>query len=1853
MINGNKQIKIQIALLVILLLGAGTEKMWGQKNITVQHQDGAFYSDRLPNGMQKTNTHTTTVYIKPGEEKKLEMPTYNTTATPHSYCRWYNYTWDTKSTQLSFNNKGKAYANGQFNYVTRDDGNIGTATYEAPIDFTGETVAFDASAYTDWKLSGGNLSTEPTLSYRWVFNMRPASEMADALTPMTGDKYLEDKVVYLPENPVSKNQAARVTLEYNRDNYYTYSENGKVLSTKGTETEYGPITEPELSTEEKYSEWDWNYSGKIDGKAYNCIRTGTETETETIQRNYYAYVPTYKIDGIDTNAGTVDDDRFLFIDYSKKIITVQVTYQRSITPSIGTRTKQTRNITLYGHYNRQGTITIVATRYSDWTKRNNDYTYSNGKTTTDSKTFNIARFNLKYIAESPKDYEDLEDTEPRSLKYMEDNFVLINKLDFDYDTNPATALNNAWLTPLQWDNCSYGFTSALMKGRGLRSMTSCAPEKGEYGFYKTANISGISNGTLKNIDVVGPKGDRYNVTYNYQWYNNLPGEAYQVIRDRLYYETRNKKEKKAGYFMYIDASEKPGIVAKLPLENKLCNGTKLIVSAGVCSMTEKSATSYANLNFVFKGIDREGNEVELNRYTTGDIPKLNTNGQNDGNPWYQIYYTFDYDDRIEFDRFILQVENNATSSKGGDYAIDDIRVYRSKPTVQANQILLPCGDPKASAKIKIQIGYNKLLDMLGKTGGEEPIEVKYQFMDANKTAIKGYNYHEGAQTATTPFYDYGSIWIYTDKSKMEEWTASTTGTAADLDASFEKLPTATGDDKIFAKIEHIDNDPQGQYDYIVFKTPNNSVLKYNYNYYTAVANSSGTFETSVCALISDPFIIEKPGQITVDGAAVIDGKGICFGSPITMKAVLMDRINHEPINPCSFDWFFGEGFEKISSALSHYRMEDAYPSYEGDKELELQSAKGPFTQNDYNSLKEAMDNHKLYLNRTEIVRRVMPGEIALARPIENSTGKKGDSDFSICTDEIYLDTSGETAMPDVEIGQGMKTQVVRMEQEQIETLIKDKNKTLWIPVYDFKNSDGSQKYQIVTIDSLSYKDDKTGIVYLCGTNDPHYKDIDFGKVLLPQVARLKTLHIGNSDDKYLVFSFNQNDGNFTATKDGFPMKEGFTYSLMFFYNEENRESETIKYSICNGMTSLNFCIVPRYLTWTGAKGDNWNNDGNWKRSTKEELYKDGAYTEYTEEEAKAAQGFAPMHGSLATIANAVTAPWLYELTKNTNGSLNIAVNTNHPASFTDSTDYKANAPTKEIEYELEAWSGTDDVITSTEARAHSYAGALFKGNSCRQIYFKQGAEMRNTHYLTYEKAHVEFELTNNRWYMLASPLQGVVAGDMYIPTDGGRQVTEAFEDITYKQGEINNRFDPAVYQRNWSTDNAQNFQPKIGDYNVFKQGDWSGTYNRVDEKYNAGRGFSIRPIYFESTGSGDKTIKEGHKTLFRLPKADTRYEYYAYGSNEVLDQGKGWNADQSRLDANGRLASTPGKEKVEVTLTNNHDGGGELFLAGNPFMATLNINKFLDAHKKSSSSNDQSRELKKEYILLTDQGQCYFTWNETAQRWDSSIEGIAGGTVAPLQGFFVKREQRGGEVKVTYTPDMTVAKPATGALLRSAQTRAVDDGAARLYITAERNSQQSHALIMRQFGANNNYNEKEDVATFIDSNLKDQPTLYSVAGNTVVSINKVDDRKMIPLGIYSENEEDVTLSFSGVESFNEEVALYDAKTGTRSEITGQTTFTLPGNTQGRYFICLGETEGEENASVVTAYSPDANRLVITSSQGNPLKRARIYNTLGMAIKDLTNLNSLQEEVTVPAGLYIVRIESEKENATVKVIVKDR
>lgn len=1633
--------------LLFLLLCIVSGYVQGQ---TIAHKIGEYYgtegymTNEYGKSMQKTHTYRTIVYVNPSSKtQSLTLPS-TSAISPHSYNRWYDYKTDGNAAQIK--SGGTAYTNGRVNY----NSNTGTSTFDN-VTYTVPTtlatnpdiIACDVSAYTDYTLNGTTVTIEPTLSYRCIFELRSAKEIADKLKTCTGDKYLEEYTVYMPSTKLT-NAAnnPRVCLKYNANNYFGYNASNVL----------------------------------VPGSYSNFTLTNSQAFTSSNQRFCFVTPGT---------AGTT------------KIVTAKITC---------------------------GTL-----------------------------TYNVARFTIKFLPDAPMIYDNLTGTNQyRSTSYMDKNNLLLSKLDFDYNTDPATAANNMWPKPLSWDICTYGFSSKTLYESGKRGFknNNRVAQWNEYGFYKTANVTDVSKKPLSTP--IPP-------LLGYEWYN---GD--RTVYDRRHFESKGAQD---GYFMYIDAAESPGIVARLALD-KLCPGTQLFVSAGICSLTDSG--SDPDVNFVFIGVDENGNETELNRFTSGDIPKATSSPT----PWYQMFYSFTFNSNVEYTSYLLQVENNCLSTSGGDYAVDDIRIYRSKPSVQANQVTLPCGNE--SAKVKVRVEYSKLLSTLGKTeatsGSGEEFQVNYKLLDNSKNTLL-YNYN----TVTSPDTNFGTVKVNTKFSTMTALTSSN-----EAPYTYSKSPSLA-----YTETETVNGTT---YRYIVFQTPNNGVLRENNTYYTAVANSDGLFGTGICDMISDPFVIIPSSVVTVDGAVWKKGDGMCYGNDLVLGAKLRDRITHEDI-VCHFDWYMGTkeefatiptGSMSVSSALTKYR--EVYPN-PAESDAGLSPVSGAFTQEAYNILQNLIAKNKLILNKTEITRLIRAGEYIIAVPItETAKTTATTTTLELCNEYITIDVGSIHKNPTMQLsGEGSdKILSVRMGLSQFNDLKNNSTKTLTIPVINFWNTD-------MTINRNLIKASDTK-VYLIMTDDSSIQNVDSLNPSI-QVANIETIHItpDTGDSDYLMFKIPSGAIN---------VKEGYTYKMEFHFNQELLIGDE---AACDGVTSLYLKIVPEYLTWTGTNGDNWNNDNNWKRSLKSELYK-GTADSYTDD--LNSKGFVPMNFSKATIQNSAKAPWLYNLTGTPYLNMNIT-------NYSDGS----NAATSSIEYSL-----------MVKTNGSNYDCSNFYGNTCSQIYFKPSAEMRNTNYLTYNKAWVDFELTSGRWYMLTSPLKGVVAGDMYLPTVSGRQETEAFQPITYSTT-TNNRFNPAVYQRSWDHSSSTVFNTNGTSYDSYISANWSQVYNKVDETYASGKGFSIKPVFG----------KEGtDKVLFRLPKEDTSFSYYSYDGNT-----SGNNTAISRTN-NGRLCFENNASNVTATLTNTTNNNN-IFLVGNPFMATLDMKRFFDAHT----------DFERRFWILTANGQSAVAIAADGTLTTSGDETLTG-TVAPMQSFFVeKKASVAGNPTVTFTPDMTISKPVTGTLLRSVNAytnEIVTDNNECLRITAKRNGSSSSILIKHKENATNNYDSEEDVPLLVDSNLSDTPTLYTMAGNQAVMINVLSDQTTIPLGIYSDDANEVTLTFKGIENFGGYLELYDAVINRTIQLDDASNqVTVSGNTHNRYFLNISPSGISKEEGKFAVYSPERGKIVVATTSSDKLQSIRVYSLSGALLKVINDVNNIKTELSLANGTYVLRIQSMEHFEIKKVI----
>ena len=129
-----------------------------------------------------------------------------------SYARWYDYTNDQSIPNITlWPSNGRPNATHSGTYQTDNYGVIwyhnGAQPFQAnakyvynptPNDHQVVYIACDQSSYKDWSIAG-NTFTEPTISQRMVFEIRPASEMADRIEDVyENNKWLEEYDIMAP-----------------------------------------------------------------------------------------------------------------------------------------------------------------------------------------------------------------------------------------------------------------------------------------------------------------------------------------------------------------------------------------------------------------------------------------------------------------------------------------------------------------------------------------------------------------------------------------------------------------------------------------------------------------------------------------------------------------------------------------------------------------------------------------------------------------------------------------------------------------------------------------------------------------------------------------------------------------------------------------------------------------------------------------------------------------------------------------------------------------------------------------------------------------------------------------------------------------------------------------------------------------------------------------------------------------------------------------------------------------------------------------------------------------------------------------------------------------------------------------------------------------------------------------------------------------------------------------------------------------------------------------------------------------------------------------------------------------------
>ena len=1260
--------------------------------------------------------------------------------------------------------------------------------------------------------------------------------------------------------------------------------------------------------------------------------------------------------------------------------------------------------------------------------------------------------------------------------------------------------------------------------------------------------------------------------------------------------------------------------------------------------------------------------------------------------WQQVYFSFiNGSSDIYYNEYCLQLDNVSSGTTGADLQLDKIQVYMARPTATATQKRVSCDE---RTMVNISLNWEQLYSRLGGDQYQENENAvdgidfcfidtllyreKYaETSDINEAIKYAAVYIGNAEEENGYNEQYGTLYYYWNFDKNEKYTDGKDNLAADNNIAETGEPALYGFYRRGGEDEN--EERQITVDIQAELTPLRGYWLLMRDHKptgdgTENQDESGwpTFDNpdGDCAIRSN-FSVTGWNSIKINGEVIgnEDVRTYCAGQVFDFGIQMMyyrtgsnDPIKYdeERYGTVYFDWFFGtqteyeepqsDGEPTIAEALEYFREE--YP--DATNITDAEQATEVFTTEHRNLLLKLLNeqgtgmlNTRLVLHQSRRQIRIQENGLNLViKPINIESQFENNEELKtaiFCWNPIFLNLDTEGDSPKLDVGfndvtypsEWTNDPVFRVGLEQIEkAYVPAENTTndvtINIPLRNAQPANGDGN---VTLKMMANESEHE--LFLRYSNDPAlsaiFADPDFDRheysigKLVSLYAQTRTGNTYEATD-VMKLQFNLTEQTGTLMPDGvttfkFTPREGYYYTFDVHFEEQDNnndnDTEDDNGGSCFGNLLVTMKVVPEYQKWVGDADANWNNDDNWVRSKKDELKKGNDYTDYTETH----QGYVPMKFTQVTIPTDKQVE-LYAATAGTGTHPILNLET------TEGTGVTGSATTN-IEYDLMVKLADDGT---------NYDCEPYYTNEVDQIHFEPNAEMLHAELLTYEKAWVDYKLESNQWHTLASPLQGVVAGDFYTDSDKGTEEQEYFSNIYFDKKDYedsnpngydntNSRIKPSVYQRGWKGSGATMVGVGTGDTGERAvAGNWSAVYNNVYDEYKPGEGFSLKVLDMPSVEG-----KEVENAIFRLPKADNSYSYYTVGDDNQLTPSENSNngsMPDSRKNA-GKLQITPASDATGTTPlhTVTLSGDNQYYLIGNPFMAHLDMKAFLNENDGVGSAYWFNDEDGVQNIISVSENDWITTGSTTAP------------LVPPLRSFFVRKADNATEpVSVTFTKDMQVlgetedSNTNTNALILTAKTA---DG------------KTSRAAIAYDATAKATYETSEDAELFLDSNLSDVPTIYTVAGTMATSINRTSELYNIPVGIYGNSTEMVTLSFEGLNHFSS-ATLYDAEKKTETPLHEGTTLTIPASTSGRYFLRAGTPTANEviETSDIQIYTLSGNRVMVTSNV--PLKDIRVYTMNGAQVKHTV----CSFELYLPDGIYLITAQNASgETQTEKVVVR--
>lgn len=1804
--------------------------------------------------MQKTSTYTVTHYLKAESTRELYVPTcmVGSAATrSRAFQRWYNYKTDEAVSDSVLNldiSSSRRYKNGivvgdQLKLNGQNSGYYVThnVTFQMPevipddweyilgadltpysdfVDYFGDNgnPIYNGTVTNDIILPSKQSIVEPTITGRNLYVIRNARAIANELLLYkddgSNDKWYEEHTIAFPKKKVTLNYSS-VALNMQKQDYWFYNN--------------GIASEDNLQ---------------------NAVNSGAiEVKVDDLGSGI-----TFA-NFLSSGAGGAATDRAIAFNYP-------------------------------GDDNGKGTGTATA----------GSCTLKVYGVASDGTRYQIAKFNLTFEDDfEPIIYSEIIGKKDGSFKSERSPEALLKTtgdpvatITFDPDQfdafvsppvgtytgfdNVVGASTKCGLTyryPFNYDNTSYCFAPI---GGDFNSISGRTPEC-TWGNYTVAH--------------------RFNMGDN-------RGNFFAV---KKYYEneygSQNYDASQSG-FLYIDASDLPGKIASIDFAGMPCKASRLFVSAWMSS-PDRGNESPANVVFSIQGF-KNGKATTLYSYCPGSIlgeardslsKTLNPKDNGGKGIWQQVYFSFVNKNADDFDSFRLTIDNACTNTQGGDILIDDVEVFSVKPEVQIERTIPVCGDQLTLCKMTVD--YDQVRAQLGLNTGEvmkDNPKVWYCLLDKEMFDAE-LGFDTGTPEGQERLYRMSDAEVKPAfvKALLGDPNSQAPGEgifrSVEFKTKFDDLPLFKYRNAVEATVGMASREvtSAGVRHFVISDKVKEPRIKPNHDYYflfvprfsddpVTLANAFHSFEINTRCSVRCKFRTLSPIRVVTDAddeAAVEHETQTCAGKSVSLSVKQVgenvDGVIGERI--VQYDWwrdYVGGAFTDVC-----INVNNATWRVLGKNESRLSNEI---------SLREALLAFRHFYPKATTVAGAAPKndegytlEQSVIDVLHQFTLNSADKVASLVllnnTCNVYVPaatTQGTilkvTVVPiDHEDGNGTQycydpqqvgVKVSGQAPQLFDGLHGDKykypDKLTNVPVRSSlaaveevrARADGSaanvlrvplRGIETVTKDAIGLTSVSPD-VFLAGTNDPNMKAYETKAAeeragLSVQnfriVGQLKTLVADTADrgNAHADIVFNS----------GFQPREGYVYTLRFDYRECFNAGSTTQTKACDGNVLVDLIIVPKYQKWTGAAGNtDWTNDANWQRADLADLhFKADTETGYaTNADNGTAQGYVPMLHTSVIVTPDKAGPQLYE--------------TNYAGADDPFLNF--------VDHEGEQRTATPDIEYALLAAPKAVAGVnrcdIYRPYQSKDLVVQSGGELLHAERLSYEKAWVEYALTPDRWYTLGSPLRQSYAGEWYAPNNDACQATPYFKDVTYNTTDYH-RFAPAVYQRSWdkakstlyyldtySAENPQTANVKTTTENIYQAANWSAVYNDVREAYSQG-GFSVK---VNGIGIGAQKYT---KSLFRLPKEDTAYGYYTE-LNKTDEQT--YPVDRTH---HHKLATDQLKSGTEITVTlTNENRNNRFFLVGNPFACALDLNQFFT--KNAAQLNGAK------YWVLTAGGQEGAMRQPNAGEW-ISVNGTTEAALASLpsgQGFFVEGKEGTNTINLKFTADMQTSLHTSGTLLRAPAIGRAE--APMLRIRASRSGQGSEALVVKDTTAVNGYEAAEDMQLLLDNSLQEIPMVYTLAGNRTSTINRRRSLWRVPLGVLSNSEEPVQLTFSGMRSFGETLSLLDSQTGAVTPLRGNgnadcVKVEVPGVTTGRYFILSSERPALEDEQDFTQplIQADNGSVTISSSAAHVLTYVRIVAADGRTVYKLTPYVS-RLSLKLPTGVYVVEARTDEGESVGKV-----